>query len=195
MAEETFAELMQRVRTGDQDAATTLVQRYEPAIRRAMRFRLSGSKMGAVLDSVDICQSVMASFFIRAASGQYELDTPEQLQKLLAKMAKNKLNFQIRKQYAQCRDQRREQSAADDQFLPGTSVTPSRQVSARELLEQVHKRLSPEERELVEMRNDGVEWDVIAARVEGRPGALRKKLGRALDRVAQELGIDEAADE
>ena len=167
MAEETFAELMQRVRTGDQDAATTLVKRYEPAIRRAMRFRLSGSKMGAVLDSVDICQSVMASFFIRAASGQYELHTPEQLQKLLAKMAKNKLNFQIRKQYAQCRDQRREQSAADDQFLPGTSITPSRQVSARELLEQVHNRLSPEERELVEMRNDGVEWDVIAARVDG----------------------------
>ena len=38
----------------------------------------------------------MASFFIRAASGQYELDSPEQLQKLLAAMAKNKLAFQIR---------------------------------------------------------------------------------------------------
>ncbi len=195
MPEETFAELMQRVRAGDQDAATTLVKRYEPAIRRAMRFRLTGSKMGAVLDSVDICQSVMASFFIRAASGQYELDTPEQLQKLLAKMAKNKLNFQIRKQYAQCRDQRREQSPADDHVIAGTGGTPSREVSARELLREVHNRLSPEERTLVELRNDGVEWDEIAQRVEGKPEALRKKLGRALDRVAQELGIDEAADE
>src|SRR4051812_5170268 len=113
MAEETFAELMKRVRAGDQDAATTLVKRYEPAIRRAMRFRLSGSKLGTILDSVDICQSVLSSFFIRAASGQYELDTPEQLQKLLATMAKNKLTFQMRKQYAQRRDQRRDQAGAD----------------------------------------------------------------------------------
>ena len=192
MAEETFAELMQRVRAGDQDAATTLVKRYEPAIRRAMRFRLSGSKLGTVLDSVDICQSVMASFFIRAASGQYELDSPEQLQKLLATMAKNKLAFQIRRQYAQRRDQRREETAADDQFMPGTTGTPSRQASAREMLQEVHKRLSPDERELVELRNDGIEWDEIAVRVDGKPEALRKKLARALDRVAAELGIDEA---
>ena len=89
----------------------------------------------------------------------------------------------------------RRQTAADDQFIPATTGTPSRQVSARELLQEVHKRLSPEERELVELRNDGVEWDAIAARLEGRPEALRKKLGRALDRVAQELGIDEAANE
>jgi RNA polymerase sigma factor (sigma-70 family) len=192
MADATFAELMQRVRAGDQEAATTLVQRYEPAIRRAMRFRLSGSKLGAVLDSVDICQSVMASFFIRAASGQYELESPEQLQKLLAAMAKNKLAFQIRKQYAQCRDQRRDQVAENEQALPGNNATPSRNVSARELLQEVHNRLSPEERQLVELRNDGVEWEEIASRLQGRPEALRKKLARALDRVAQELGIDEA---
>jgi RNA polymerase sigma factor (sigma-70 family) len=192
MAEETFAELMQRVRAGDQDAASSLVKRYEPAIRRAMRFRLSGSKLGTVLDSVDICQSVLASFFIRAASGQYELETPEQLQKLLAAMAKNKLAFQVRRQYAQRRDQRRDEAAADDQLMAGNVGTPSRQVSARELLQEVHKRLSPDERQLVELRNDGVEWEEIAVRVEGRPEALRKKLARALDRVAEELGIDEA---
>ena len=195
MPDESFADLMQRVRAGDQDAATELVKRYEPAIRRAMRFRLSGSKMGAVLDSADICQSVMASFFIRAASGHYELESPEQLQKLLAKMAKNKLTFQMRKRYAQSRDQRREQAGGDDPCTPANIATPSRQVSARELLREVHDRLSPDERILVEMRNDGVEWEDIAQRLEGKPEALRKKLGRALDRVAQELGIDEAADE
>ena len=33
---------------------------------------------------MDICQSVMASFFVRAALGQYQLNTPEQLLNLLA---------------------------------------------------------------------------------------------------------------
>src|SRR3989442_13644649 len=103
----SFAELMSRVRAGDQDAATELVRRYEPAIRRAVRFRLGDTRMAAVLDSMDVCQSVLASFFVRAASGQYEVDQPEQLQKLLVAMARNKLAFQMRKHRAQRRDQRR----------------------------------------------------------------------------------------
>ena len=37
----SFEELLRRVRAGDQAAARELVQRYEPTIRRAVRFRLS----------------------------------------------------------------------------------------------------------------------------------------------------------
>ena len=84
-------ELIRRVRAGDQDAAAVLVKRYEPAIRRAVRFRLADARLGPLLDSMDICQSVLGSFFIRAATGQYKLETPEQLLKLLTTMARNKL--------------------------------------------------------------------------------------------------------
>src|SRR5215468_7541734 len=103
----TFEDLICRVRAGDQEAATILVKRYESAIRRAVRFRLSEARLGTLLDSMDICQSVLASFFIRAASGQYELQTPNQLLRLLTAMARNKLNSQARKQLAQRRDTRR----------------------------------------------------------------------------------------
>src|SRR5437762_9623891 len=95
----TFDELIRRVRAGDQDAATLLVQRYEPAIRRAVRFRLADARLGTLLDSMDICQSVLASCFIRAPSGQYELRTPGQLLKLLTAMARNKLTSQARKHH------------------------------------------------------------------------------------------------
>ena len=56
-----------------------------------------------LLDSADICQSVLGSFFFRAAGGQYDLNEPSQLIRLLVVMARNKLNFQIRKQRAQRR--------------------------------------------------------------------------------------------
>src|SRR5438132_4000278 len=131
----SFAELIERVRAGDQDAARELVARYEPAIRRAVRFRLSDTRLAAVLDSMDICQSVMASFFVRAASGQYELHEPDQLLKLLVAMAKNKLRFPVRRAKAQRRDSRRGAAITDEQALPGTTGTPSRQVAARELLQ------------------------------------------------------------
>src|SRR3954451_3991768 len=99
----TFEELIRRVRGGDQDAAAALVRRYEPAIRRAVRFRLADARLGGMLDSMDICQSVMKSFFVRAASGQYDLETPEKVLGLLAAMARNKLASQARRQGAQRR--------------------------------------------------------------------------------------------
>lgn len=42
----------------------------------------------------------MASFFVRAALGQYELDRPEQLLKLLAAMARHKLADAVDRQRA-----------------------------------------------------------------------------------------------
>ena len=56
-----------------------------------LRVRLVDTRLNRLLDSMDICQSVLASFFVRAALGQYELETPEQLLKLLATMTRNKL--------------------------------------------------------------------------------------------------------
>jgi RNA polymerase sigma-70 factor (ECF subfamily) len=188
----TFEELIQRVRAGDQDAATTLVKSYESAIRRAVRFRLADSELGTLLDSMDICQSVMASFFIRAASGQYELKTPGQLVKLLTAMARNKLNSQARKQFAQRRDSRRVASGIphDGQFIDPKD-SPSMVIAAQDLLREVHRRLSPEDRRILELRNQGHEWAAVAEELGGSAEGLRRKLSRALDRVTEQLGLDD----
>ena len=87
--EPTFAEFVQRIRAGDERAAADLVQRYESAIRMEVRLRLSDRRLRRAFDSTDICQSVLASFFVRAASGQYDLQKPEQLIRLLIGMARN----------------------------------------------------------------------------------------------------------
>jgi hypothetical protein len=49
----------------------------------------------------------MASFFVGAAAGQFELDTPDGIMKLLTGMAKKKRAMQVRYQHAQRRDNRR----------------------------------------------------------------------------------------
>jgi RNA polymerase sigma-70 factor (ECF subfamily) len=188
-----FDELIRRVRAGDQDAATELVRRYEPAVRRAVRFRLADARLGTVFDSMDICQSVMASFFVRAASGQYELKTPAQLRGLLTAMARNKLNSQARKQRAQRRDSRRVAAVDQDEVrFVAAGESPSMEVAARDLLQEVHRRLSPDERRLLEMRNQGYDWSAIASEIGGGAQALRRRLSRALDRIARQLGLDEA---
>ncbi len=154
-------DLIRRVRAGDQDAASELVKRYEPAIRRAVRFRLADARLGALLDSMDICQSVLGSFFIRVATGQYKLETPEQLLKLLTAMARNKLISQARKQHAQRRDTRRITSGDHDegQFV-SARPSPSNEVAVRDLLQEVERRLSPDERRMLALKNEGRDWAV-----------------------------------
>jgi len=189
--EESFRELIRRVRAGDDQAAYELVRRYEPAIRVAVRVRLSDPGLRRVLDSMDVCQSVFLNFFMRAASGQFELDTPERLLRLLVTMAHNKLTNLALQQRAARRDHRRVQKGSPDQqelVAPGPSV--SQVVANRELLHEFRMRLSEEERKLADLRALGRSWAEIAAELGEEADTLRMRLTRAIDRVAGELGLE-----
>jgi RNA polymerase sigma factor (sigma-70 family) len=192
----SFVQLMQRVRGGEMDAAEALVRHYEPVIRRAIRVRLVNPALRRTLDSVDICQSVMGSFFVRAALGQYDLDSPEQLAGLLIKLARNKVADAARRQQAEKRDQRRiKDEASAVERLVDDHESPSQVIAGAELLEKFRAKLDPEERLLAEQRAEGRPWNDLAAERGESAEALRKRLQRAVDRVARELGLEELIDE
>jgi RNA polymerase sigma factor (sigma-70 family) len=195
-AVQDFRALLGRVRGGDQEAARELVREFEPEIRRHVRMQLTNPRLQRTLDSLDICQSVLANFFVRAAAGQFEIEHPEQLRKLLTTMARNRLRDHWRSERAMRRDNRRmEQSGnVDVDAVAARGPTPSVLVAERELLEQLQARLSPEERALADERAAGHEWADIASRVGGSAEAARKRLTRAVNRAARELGLDEALD-
>src|SRR4051794_35097878 len=92
-----FDELIRRVRDGDEAAAVELVRTYEPIVRRFVRVRLAGGRLRQLFDSMDICQEVMGSFFVRVALGQYELESPRNLLNLLVTIARKKLAMKARR--------------------------------------------------------------------------------------------------
>src|SRR5688572_5193627 len=94
-AETPFDSLVARLRAGDAEAAAELVRHYEPAIRAAVRGRMADTRLRRLFDSMDVCQTVLASFFARAALGQYELNSADDLVRLLVSMARNKLAKQV----------------------------------------------------------------------------------------------------
>ena len=194
MAEEPFTDLIARIRNGDDRAATDLVRRYEPEIRREVRFLLRDPFLRRTFDSMDICQSVMGSFFLRAALGEYDLNKPEDLIRLLISMTRNKVVDATRRQRAQRRDHRRSTSleAVD---LQASTPSPSQIAEGRELLAAFRDRLSAEENQLADLRANGREWADIAREMGGTGDARRKQLTRAIARVSHELGLDVVDDE
>jgi RNA polymerase sigma factor (sigma-70 family) len=190
-----FRQLIQRVRERDQEAAQELVRRYENAIRRVVRIHLRDARLRRVLDSADICQSVLASFFVRTALGQYEVESPEQLLNLLTAITRNKLTNQANRLRAQRRDIRREVAIGEQTAsVLDQASDPSKQASAREILEKVLDGLEGSERYLAEQRSLGRSWPELAVELGGTDVALRKKLTRALQRVMAKLGLDDDGD-
>lgn len=187
-----FRELIARVRAGDQAAAAELVRQFEPEVRRYIRLRLTDPALHRVFDSTDICQSVLANFFVRVAGGQFDLEEPSQLTRLLVTMARNKLVDYARRTSTSLslEDLSAGQNAPLD---PGPS--PSAILMHEELLDKIRALLTEEERWLAEQRALGRSWIDLAASGTDSPDALRKKLSRALDRVCERLGLDRYEDE
>ena len=191
MDEPEFTALLGRVRAGDEEAAARLVRQFEPEVRRVVRGRLTDPYLRRLVDSGDICQSVLANFFVRAALGQFQLDRPEHLVRLLVTMARNRvLNL--------ARDRRREKAAAaatPDLAEAAADLGPSAShaVSCRELAEKARAGLPPDVRRVADLRSQGRGWDEIAAALGQGAEKLRKQYARALERVARQLGLDTSA--
>src|SRR3954471_20475797 len=159
-----FADLLERVRRGDSDAASEIVRKYDAAVRVAVRIRLSDPALRRQFDSMDVCQSVLASFFVRASAGQYELAEPRQLVALLTRMAQNKLAMRARGQYRQRRDVRRDSSDTDIAAqVADTAPGPYQQAVDRELVTRAFDLMDADVRQIADHRAQGEDWKGVAA--------------------------------
>jgi RNA polymerase sigma-70 factor (ECF subfamily) len=157
-----------------------------------VRRHLRDPRLRWAFDSLDVCQSVMGSFVIRASLGQYELDDSAGVVRLLVGMAQNKLAEQVRRQRRQRRDYRRVEPLGEAaQHRPDPDPSPSAALASEELLQAARRELSEEERQLADRRTQGRSWEEIAAELGGSAQARRKQLERAIARVVQRLGLDE----
>jgi DNA-directed RNA polymerase specialized sigma24 family protein len=190
MPNQGFAELVSRAGRGEQDAVRLLIEQYESAIRRQVRFTLMDNKLRRVLEETDVCQSVMGQFFNGLGEGRFAFDGPEQLIGLLKQMVRNKITDQARYWRADRRDFLRnitpsESVAAFEPISP--EATPSRIVEESEFLAEFERRLSDWEKMIFAYRREGLGWPEIASRAGGGAEAIRKRFERAIDRVGRTL--------
>ena len=194
-----FAERLNRLRAGDDAEIEQFVAKYEPFIRRTVRFRIARASLNPAADSVDVCQSVLIGFLMRLSAGEYVLNSEDDLRKLLVAIANKKFLRLSRHENAAKRCRAQTQSLSDlpeladgsNSFPSGlTSYSSVSRMNTNDLLKQLSLRMSAQEMELYRLRSQGNNWATISEQLGESPSILRKRLSRAIQRVATELGLD-----
>jgi RNA polymerase sigma factor (sigma-70 family) len=187
LSDAQFIDLLNRTRSGDQEAAGELVKEYEPEIRRAARMRLTDPQLRRIVDSIDICQSVFGRFFRSASEGAFELERPEQLLVMLVLMTRNRVIDEYRKQTAAKRSGGEVNDLICADEVVEDSPGPRTAALERELLTEVRSRLSQDELMIADRRGAGLSWEEISAELNESAESLRKRLQRALQRVREQM--------
>lgn len=174
-------QLLVRVRAGEEPALVELLHRYEPRLRTAARVLL-GPLLRPHLDSLDLVQSVHRTLLPGLQEGKYELSDGRQLVALALTVIRRKVADNWR------RVQKEQEAAAN--FQAGTEDDPAALVQASDSADRILAILEGPDRELVELRLQGLSTPDIAAKLGLDAHALRARLSRIRQRL-REVGHDE----
>lgn len=176
---------------GDQDAARQLFDRYVEQLLALARRRLSQRLAGRV-DPEDVVQSVFRTFFGRVKAGQFTIEDPEDVCKLLARITLHKTLRQVTFHRAAKRDAAMEATSgpADekDRLADVFTREPTPEEANMFLDEMEHflNRIGPQDRQIIEMRMQGYNNLEIAERLGISDRKIRRLMERVRDLAEQE---------
>jgi RNA polymerase sigma-70 factor (ECF subfamily) len=185
-------ELLNRWRAGDEDAARQLFDLYVDRLLALARQRIS-QRLASRVDPEDVVQSVFRTFFNRAKDGQFHIEEPDDLIKLLARITVHKTFRQIAFHRAAKRNLNLETGHGDEaqnQLLNLLDRGPTPD-NANEFLDQLEHFLSElrfEDRQIIELRMQGYKDVEIAKKLN----ISDRKIRRLMERVrglAEKEGI------
>ena len=186
----SFAELMARLRAGQNDAATQVFNRFANRLVALARKQLDPQVLQK-LDPEDVLQSVFRSFFTRYPSGQLgAVEGWDNLWAILAVITLRKCGRRRDYFHAARRDVRREvagqpgaDESAQDVGASDDEPTPAEAAMLTETVERLMRCLEGRHREVLALSLQGYSPPEIS----GRLGCTERTVYRVLERVKQWL--------
>jgi RNA polymerase sigma-70 factor (ECF subfamily) len=180
------ADLVARIRGGDQVALEMLINRILPSLRRIGHKRLAGHAR-SLLDIDDLVQDALVSLVRRLP--HFVCQTPGSLLAYLQRVIVNRIIDATRKRASQG-----EWTALPDECA-GQAVSPLQRVIDKEEMLRYRAamlRLKPRDRQLIVMRIEyGLTYPEIATQLRvPSPNAARVALIRAMARLVSALETD-----
>lgn len=181
-----FECVLERARQGDETAMTELVTRYEPEVRMVARIRL-GAALRPYLDSLDLVQSVHRSLMMGLRNDRFDISSPDKLVALATTIVRRKVARQWRHLR---RQQRLEGIPASSESMPdilaalqATDSDPAHVAALSDQMRRVWELLDPLERQLIELRIDGLSTAEVARELGLDADVLRVRLSRLRQRL------------
>ena len=191
------AELLKLWKSGSQQAAQVLVDRYMLRLTALTQSRLSRLLMRR-LDADDIVLSAWRSFFVAANRSRLQVPDDDNLWPLLATFTLRKLQRQAQRQLADRRNMAREMSLNDDddwQELVSREPAPDDAAQLTNDIEALLARLEPTDREIMMYRLQGEELEAIAVRMKCSERTVRRAMQRIRMQLADYFDVtDDPAD-
>jgi RNA polymerase sigma-70 factor (ECF subfamily) len=169
--ESSFADLMARLRAGDQDAARQVFQRFADRLIGLAHSRLD-PLIRRKTDPEDVVLSVFKSFFQRWAAGQFDVGNWDSLWGLLVCITLRKCGREVKYFHRPGRDVRKETALppAGDEASGGwealaSEPTPAEAAMLADTVEQFLAGLGERERQIVRLRLEDYTVPEISAQV------------------------------
>jgi len=177
-------------RAGNQDAARQIFERYVAQLLALASRRIS-QRLASRVDAEDIVQSVFRTFFHRAREGQFHLDDPDDLCKLLARITVHKTLRQIAFHKRAKRDPGMETGQSDgedDQMMTllASEPTPEDTVALFDQMDHFLGQLGPEDRRILQMRMEGYSNVEIAEKLN----ITDRKIRRLMERIRGQAALE-----
>lgn len=190
----SFAELMARLRAGDEEAAALVFNRFTQRLIALARGRL-GQRLRQKVDPEDVLQSVYKSFFLRQAQGQFDPGNWDGLWGLLTVMTLRKCGRWVERFHTGRRNIALEVSAppsaegsGDDWDHLAHGPTPLEAVRLAETVELLLQGLDERDRAIVVLGLQGY----TPSEIHDQVGCTTRTVQRVLKRVKERLQRQQA---
>src|SRR6266511_2986433 len=176
---DSFADLMTRLRRGDDAAAHDLFQRYARRLVGLARAQVN-DRLRHKVEPEDVVQSVYRTFFRRHSADQIEVGDWDSLWGLLTIITVRKCLKRVEYYQAECRDARREvgQAPADASGswhrVLDREPTPDEAAQLAETVEGVLGGYDPEDREVIALSLQGYPVQEIATQLGRAERSVRR---------------------
>jgi RNA polymerase sigma-70 factor (ECF subfamily) len=188
---DSTADLVARLRAGDPDAAEQLFTQYAQRLTWLAEQHLS-RRLAGRLDGEDVVQSVFRTFFRRNARDEFQINSANQMWRLLVQITLRKARAKARHHTAGQRDARAEAGGGDAWVADVLSREPGPDEAAVliDLLETLLQELRPQHGQVLELRLQGHS----AAEIAEQLGVTRQTVYRILGEFQERLNRVEATE-
>lgn len=173
MSTDPLDALLEKLTSGDAEAAEKVFIAYEPYLRMVARRHLSPG-LRAKFDSLDIVQSVWADVLRGFRDAGWHFADAAHLRAFLVKLTHDRFIDRFR-QHRQAIE-REEPLMEGEETLSGNDPQPSEIAQADELWQKMLILCPPEHREVLRLKREGASSSEIAARTGLHDGSVRRIL-------------------